>query len=93
MSKMSGPMRKKLYRIVAERDEEYCRCCGKLPNEAQLVLDHKDNNNSNNYHENLQLLCRSCNYLKNPRREPVDLCVSASMVDGTTSEIDTNRRK
>lgn len=52
MSKMSGPMRKKLYRIVAERDEEYCRCCGKLHNEAQLVLDHKDNNNSNNYPEN-----------------------------------------
>lgn len=93
MSKMSGPMRKKLYVIIAERDEEYCRCCGKLPNEGQLIIDHKDNNNSNNDPKNLQLLCRSCNYLKNPRPEPVDLSVSESVIDGTTSEIDTSRRK
>ena len=93
MSKMSGPMRKKLYWIIVERDGEYCRCCGKLPNEGQLVIDHKDNNNSNNDPKNLQLLCRSCNYLKNPRPEPVDLSVSESVIDGTTSEIDTSRRK
>ena len=75
MSKMNGPTRKKLYEFLCNRDGEYCKCCGKLPREGQLVVDHRDNNNENNNPENHQLLCRQCNYLKNPRR-PVDECVS-----------------
>ncbi len=34
----------------------------------ELVIDHKDNNNSNNSIVNLQLLCRSCNTRKNHPR-------------------------
>ena len=68
---MNGLTRKKLYPLIATRDGEYCRCCGALPSERQLVIDHRDNNNSNNDLSNLQLLCRTCNYLKNPRK-PLD---------------------
>jgi len=76
VSNMNKRTRDKLYPIIAKRDGEYCRCCGKLSSEEQLVIDHKDNDNSNNTHTNLQLLCRACNYLKNPRKEPLDSCVS-----------------
>ncbi len=72
---MNGQTRKKLYAILATEEGEYCKCCGLLPSEGQLVVDHKDNDNSNNARENLQLLCRRCNYLKNPRR-PLDMCVN-----------------
>ena len=70
MSNMNGLTRKKLYPLIAFRDGEYCRCCGVLPHERQLVIDHKDNDNSVHDLSNLQLLCRTCNYLKNPR--PLD---------------------
>lgn len=89
---MNGIMRKKIYKILAQQGE-YCKMCKKLSWEGQLVVDHKDNNNSNNNLQNLQLLCRACNYLKNPRR-PVDLCESVNMADNeTSSEIDINTRK
>ncbi len=71
---MNGKTRKKWYEFLAKRDGEFCKCCGKLPTEGQLVVDHRDNNPKNNVPDNLQLLCRSCNYIKNPR--PLDLCVS-----------------
>ena len=90
---MNGPMRQKLYVIIIKRDGEFCRCCGMLSFEAQLVIDHKDNNNSNNSLENIQLLCRKCNYLKNPRKGPVDNCVSVIVLDGTVTEVQINRRK
>ena len=90
---MNGPMRKRLYKMVAVRDGEYCRGCSKLPSEGQLVVDHRDNESSNNNPSNLQLLCRRCNFLKNPRKEPVDLSVSESIHDGTVTEIDISRRK
>lgn len=93
MRELNGRTRKNFYDLLANRDGEYCKCCGKLPIECQLVVDHKDNNPLNNDPSNLQLLCRRCNYLKNPRREPVDLCVSESVADGRITEIDINRRK
>jgi len=62
---------------IAERDGEFCRKCEKLPSEGQLIIDHIDNNNDNNSFDNYQLLCRSCNYKKNPSR-PLDQCVSES---------------
>jgi len=67
----------KLYDIIAKRDGECCHFCEKKPPEHQLVIDHKDNDNSNNELYNLQLLCRACNYKKNPRRA-LDQCVSVS---------------
>ena len=89
MSKMNGIMRTKFYRFLVTRDGEYCRCCGALPYECQLVVDHKDNNNSNNDPVNHQLLCRKCNYLKNPRR-PVDECVSEKEIPDRPSELKTS---
>jgi len=71
VSNMNGLTRKKLYPLIAVRDGEYCRCCGALPSERQLVIDHRDNNDPSNDLSNLQILCRACNYLKNPRR-PLD---------------------
>lgn len=89
MSNMNKRTRDKLYPIIVTRDGEYCRCCGKLPHEGQLVLDHRDNNNTNNTHTNLQILCKSCNYLKNSRKEPLDLCVK----EDNNSCISINRKK
>jgi len=78
VSNMNGLTRKKLYHLIASRDGEYCRGCGALPTERPLVIDHHDNDNSNNEPYNLQLLCRKCNYLKNPRRplDSVSECVN-----------------
>jgi len=87
---MNGPTRIKLYKIIAKRDGEYCKCCYALAEEKQLILDHKDNDNKNNDLLNLQFLCRSCNYLKNPR--PVDECVS-ECESGAQTEIQVNQRK
>jgi len=89
---MNGPTRLKHYKIIAERDGEYCRCCGKLSRERQLVVDHRDNNSKNNSLDNLQFLCRACNYLKNPRR-PLDECVSECETLDQTSELAVNRLK
>lgn len=73
---MNKRTRDKLYPLISKRDGNYCKCCGELPHEVDLVLDHRDNDNTNNSHTNLQILCRACNYMKNPRKEPLDMCVS-----------------
>jgi hypothetical protein len=72
VSKMNGITRKRFYIFLVKRDGENCKHCDKSPPKVNLVIDHIDNNNGNNSSGNLQLLCRRCNYLKNPRR-PVDL--------------------
>ena len=77
-----------MYPLLVLRDGEYCRCCGALSSERQLAIDHKDNNNSNNNLYNLQLLCRQCNYLKNPRQP---LALSERENDGE-SELQKSRR-
>jgi len=92
MSRMNGPTRKKIYKQIIKRDGEYCRCCGSLPHERQLVVDHRDNNDNNNSNENFQLLCRACNYLKNPRR-PVDVCESVEGAQAGADELLTSRLK
>ena len=72
---MNGRTRQKLYCILVSRSGDQCGFC-KIPgSEKQLVIDHIDNDNSHNNLDNLQLLCRRCNYIKNSRR-PVDSCVS-----------------
>jgi len=73
MGGINSKKRKKLYRFLVDRYGELCHICGKKPSEVQLVIDHKDNNSKNNHFDNLQLLCRGCNYFKNPRREPFDV--------------------
>ena len=83
MSNMNGRTRKKLYTQISEEDGEYCRMCGKLPWEGQLIVDHRDNNNSNNSRDNLQLLCRACNWLKNSKG-PLDKCVNESESEDET---------
>ncbi len=88
---MNGTTRKKFYDFLSNHNGEYCRCCGNLPTEGQLVIDHRDNNNENNSQDNLQLLCRRCNYLKNPRR-PVDMCVSEEE-SPDQSELEVSRTK
>ena len=85
---MNGPTRKKIYYFLGNRDTEYCKRCRVSGKDAQLVIDHIDNNNKNNNVTNLQLLCRHCNYLKNPRR-PLDL--SEREDDGET-ELQKSRR-
>lgn len=89
---MNKRTRDKLYPIISKRDGEYCKCCGKLPHEAELIIDHRDNNNTNNTLTNLQLLCRSCNYLKNPRKEPLDLCVNKKENNLDESCLSKNKR-
>lgn len=91
MSKMNGPTRKKLYCEMILDEGEYCKHCGVSGKEKQLVIDHKDNDNSNNLRVNRQFLCRSCNYKKDPRR-PVDECVS-ECESGDLTEIQISQRK
>ena len=88
MSKMNGPTRKRFYLEMVEDEGEYCKKCGVSGKERQLVIDHKDNDNSNNRRENRQFLCRHCNYLKNPR--PVDEYVSEKEVPDRPSELRTS---
>ena len=75
VSNMNGKKRKKLYAFLVKRDGEFCNNCKKCLPEVNLVIDHIDNDNKNNSLDNLQLLCRQCNYSKNPRR-PLDLSES-----------------
>lgn len=88
---MNGIRRKKIYTELSQKYGELCQFCGKTSDIMQLVIDHKDNNNANNNPENLQLLCRRCNYIKNPRR-PVDECVSEN-VHEEMSELQTSQTK
>lgn len=90
---MNGNTRKKRYDEVARRDGNYCRGCQRLPTERPLVLDHIDNNPKNNKKENLQILCRKCNYEKNPRG-PVDLCENENENESENkSELQVNKVK
>lgn len=82
MSRMNSRNRKKFYKLLKERDGEQCNICRKKGGFETLVIDHIDNNNSNNDPENLQLLCPSDNTKKNPRgkgkkRSPVSIDTNA----------------
>jgi hypothetical protein len=67
MSRLSGPKRKKMYEFLARRDGERCFIGGERGNYHTLIIDHADNDNSNNTPSNLHLVCRQCNSMKNPR--------------------------
>lgn len=78
LSNMNRRTREKVYRFLVSRDGECCAKCKRSGNQVKLVIDHIDNNNCNNRPDNLQLLCRRCNYQKNPRgskKQPFDSCV------------------
>ena len=95
MSNMNSRMRKKVYAYL-KKFGAYCRGCQALESEKELVIDHKDNNNSNNHSSNWQFLCRSCNYIKNPRlaeREPLDVCGGECDLFSKPNEISINREK
>ena len=96
MSNMNSRKRKPAYPYLKNVFGPYCRGCQALESERKLEVDHIDNKNSNNNPSNWQFLCRSCNYIKNPRlkeREPLDVCVGGSKPFDTPSEIKINRTK
>lgn len=73
---MNKRIRDMVYPVLVNRMGEQCVKCGvnkwmleQLGKQPMLVIDHIDNNNSNNAINNMQLLCRSCNTSKNWTRE------------------------
>jgi len=76
VSNMNKQTHDKLYPIIVERDGDICHSCGRLHYLKPLVLDHIDNDNSNNEPNNLQILCKSCNKKKDSlKKETLDMCV------------------
>ena len=94
MSNMNNRQRKIAYAHL-KKFGAYCRGCQALESEKELIIDHKDNNNSNNHPNNLQFLCRSCNYIKNPRlaERPLDVCGGECDSLDKETEITINREK
>ena len=69
MARMNGATRKRLYGVLVRKTGDFCKLCEEPASEiTKLIIDHIDNDNSNNCLDNLQLLCRKCNYRKNPRQ-------------------------
>jgi len=87
MSRMSGPKRKRVYEILVRRDGEYCFIGGERGNTTSLIIDHWDNDNNNIAFENLHLLCRSMNSVKNPRgRDHRHKLLSSACVSANSSQ-------
>ncbi len=98
LSNMNSTLHGISYELLKVKYGEFCMMCLASHTERELVIDHIDNDNSNNNPNNLQFLCRSCNYKKNPRfaeREPLDLCEGVRGSDSGTipTEITINRVK
>lgn len=94
MSRMNSANHKICHELLKVKYGEFCMMCLATSQERELVIDHIDNNNGNNDPSNIQFLCRSCNYKKNPRlaeREPVALCERVS--SESPREITINRVK
>jgi hypothetical protein len=79
MARMNATRRKKLYKSLVLRDGECCFIGGEPGNASSLVIDHADNDNSNNTLGNLHLICRSTNAVKNPRGSSRKIQSSMSM--------------
>jgi len=88
---MNGTTTKKKRQMLITLSGEFCKCCGYYEDSSKLVLNHKDNNLKNNELDNLQLLCRSCDYLRNKTSEHDDLCVKQETDQETCLSI--NRKK
>ena len=96
MSNKNGRDRKRDYENHKKRDGAYCRGCQALESERELIIHHKDNNNSNNSYSNQILLCRKCNYMVHPRlseRKPLDVCGGVCDSLDRETEITINREK
>ena len=81
--RLSRAQRDRIWPVVAQREMSlglplmnigpYCRGCGREGQQAgggplpQLVIDNIDNSGDHSWLTNLQLLCRSCNNIKDPR--------------------------
>jgi hypothetical protein len=65
---MNSRNRKKYFQLIVQRDGgAYCFIGGEPLTYETAVIDHWDNDNSNNDLENLHLMCKSANAVKNPR--------------------------
>lgn len=73
MANMNKATHDRLHPLIVEKQlGEYCVGCKRDPfilttigKDPKMLIDHIDNNNENNDLENLQLLCRGCNTMKN----------------------------
>jgi len=92
VSRMNGKQSMMLHEALINKSGNVCQNCGALGELRQLVIDHIGNNNSNNNPENLQLLCRTCNYTKDSRKS-VDMCVRTSPSISQNSSLKINKEK
>lgn len=103
LTRLNSRQRKKWYEFLVKRDGEQCKKCGRMPpNEVKKLIIDRIDNKGEYVPENIQLLCYRCNYLKNPRKVPLDLCECESVCDDESIEkigldkitsIDINRQK
>ena len=91
MCDMNGNMTRKLYRAIASSGGDCCANCTVSSEDRQLVIYHKDGNNSNNILDNLQLLCRTCSHFMNQRRSVKNHPTDPSTEE--SPEIKINRSK
>lgn len=69
---MNKKQRNYWLRYFSISQKNFCVGCHKqvyLNQEPKAVVDHKDNDSSHNIAKNLQILCRSCNRIKNPSQK------------------------
>lgn len=68
---MNSDQRSKWLSVKSKGDKLFCRGCGKevfKDKEPKALVDHIDNDSSHNISKNIQILCRSCNRIKNPSK-------------------------
>ena len=102
MTRLNSLQRKKIYKLLVDRDGEKCNHCDRNhPKVKKLVIDRIENQGDYSDIIRLQLLCFRCNYLKNPRKQeriPLDESKSVYVspenmdLDHMTS-IDINKQK
>lgn len=71
MTNMNQRLHDTLFPLLIKEYGKKCNTCKrwyKTADPKKLFIDHKDNNNNNNDFSNFQLLCRSCNTIKNHPR-------------------------
>lgn len=61
MSRPFGRRYAWVYKFLALRDGEKCFMCKRAPPKVKLIVEHKDNDETNWDESNLRLACRSCN--------------------------------
>ena len=96
MTRLNSRQRQGLYNLLLARvGGEICQLCGrtrvqliKAGLSPNLVIDHKNNNNSDNRLSNLQFLCHSCNTKKNhpTLEEPQQRVMTPEMALGRSYE-------